>query len=101
MSALINTVVEEVGLDAAGHLFVKPTPPEDFTHIWRDASGIRWNPASRTLVASEPERWEPVKLLQQIVAAVKNEYGRMLLVDGNTKWPNVAPALREQLESAI
>jgi hypothetical protein len=101
VSALINTVVEEVGLDAAGHLFVKPQPPEDFTHIWRDASGVRWNAASRTLVGYEPERWEPVNLLQQIVAAVKSEYGRVLLINGNTKWPNIAPALKEKLENAI
>ena len=42
--------VSEVSLDSAGHLFVKPKAPEDFTFIWRDASGVRWNAASRALM---------------------------------------------------
>ncbi len=97
----MNSIVEEVGLDAAGHLFVKPQASDDFTYIWRDASGIRWNETTRTLVAYEPKRWEPITLFQQIVAAVKNEYGRVLALNSKTKWTNVTPEFRAQLEKVI
>ena len=96
----MKVAIAEVGLDSMEHLFVRPPEFEDFTYIWRDASGVRWDQDRHVLIAYEPERWEPVTLFKQIVAVVNNEYGRELEVTLSTEWSNVQPKLRAQIEAA-
>ena len=92
--------IEEVGINSVGHLFVRPPATEDFTFIWRDAYGVRWNEKSHSLVAYEPHRWEHLALFQQMITAVKSEYGRCLVVGPDTRWSNIPSELRSHIEHA-
>ncbi|MFC1542490.1 hypothetical protein ACFL4M_01200 [Pseudomonadota bacterium] len=71
----------------------------DFEFIWRDASGIRWEPMINALIAYEPKKWEPLKLFEQMMAAVAGEYGWQLYLNDHTEWKNVPGKLRKQIET--
>jgi hypothetical protein len=93
--------IDEIGVDARHELFVRPAlaAPQDFRFIWRDASGIRWDPDLRALRAAEPNRWELFALFKQMVAAVRNEYRTTLTVTPHTVWSNVPMDLKTAVES--
>jgi hypothetical protein len=93
--------IEEIGLDAQGHLFIRPAgaSSEEFSYIYRDASGIRWNTTLRTLQAYEPERWEATALYRQMIAAVRREYGVLLVIKPSTRWSGVSDELRAAIQA--
>jgi hypothetical protein len=96
-------VIEELGLDAKGHLFLRPVAAtaEGYSQIYRDASGIRWNTALRVLHAYEPERWEALALYKQIIAAVRREYGVLLTIRPDTRWSGISDELRIFIQGAL
>ena len=95
--------VESIAIDSEGRLLVRPhiSKPKDYSLIWRDASGIRWDNTEKAFVAYEPTRWEHLPLLKQIVQAAFNEYGELLFVTEDTQWRDVPPDLREQIEEHL
>jgi Integron Cassette Protein Hfx_Cass5 len=101
MKSHVPMAIEEIGLDDQGHLFVRPTAAstDEFTFIWRDASGIRWNRELRTLHAAEPERWDLVQLYRQIIAAVWSEYGVRLSTMPRTVWNRIPAELQTAIEA--
>jgi hypothetical protein len=92
-------LIEEIGLDARGHLFVRPlaASANEFAYVWRDASGIRWDSELRRLHAAEPARWEAIDLYKQIVAAVHREYGIQLHITTSTICAQVPEDLQRSL----
>lgn len=93
--------IEEVIVDALGHLQVRPqlSSGNDYSFIYRDASGITWLPDRGVLAAREPDRWEAFELFSQIVQAVRNEYGEYLVVSPQTRWTNVSTELRAKIRA--
>jgi hypothetical protein len=93
--------IEEIGLDNQGYLFVRPlaASADEFAHIWRDASGIRWNSELQVLHATEPARWEIVELYRQIIAAVYREYGIRLEATPSTLWNQIPDKLQRSLKA--
>jgi hypothetical protein len=91
--------IQEIGIDADGHLFLRPRidPPENLEFVWRDASGIRWDSKSRVLHAAEPARWGHLRLYQQIVSAIRNEYGNSLLLTPETRWTHMPEDLKASI----
>ena len=89
--------IEKVDIDDVDGLRVRPRN-ESFPYIYRDASGIRWNAEHFALVASEPSDWEVHELFQQILFAVRNEYGANLYVSHETDF---ADGLEEQRNTLI
>jgi hypothetical protein len=95
----VRVPIEEIGVDTKGDLYVRPPDAHDFTYVWRDASGVRWNAELHALVAYDPARWDHVSLLRQIMAAVKNEYGCTLCLVPDTRWCGMALEIKSQLRS--
>jgi hypothetical protein len=95
--------IEEIGLDTHGYLFVRPlaASAHEFTYIWRDAAGVRWNDDLRVLHAAEPARWTPVELYAQIIAAVYREYGVRLEATANTLWSRMPDELQRSLKALL
>jgi hypothetical protein len=95
--------IEEVGLDEGAGLFVRPAlaPSEDFRFIWRTATGIRWSDRLRGLYAAEPGRWSPLELFEEMVKAVRDEYGRSLVVTRDTRWLGVPLDLQTQMQRLL
>jgi hypothetical protein len=90
-------------LDSSGRLVVRPDPQSksDYSFIYRDASGIRWDPKAKGFVAHEPERWEPVPLFLQVMAAVRNEYREHLQLTPKTLWLGIDDSLKVRLAAAL
>jgi hypothetical protein len=100
---LLPRDISAVVLDPSGHLVVRPDPQSkyDYSFIHRDASGIRWDPKEKGFAAYEPERWEPVTLLLQITAAVRNEYREQLQLTHKTLWLGIDDQLKVRLAAAL
>ena len=95
-----RVAIEEVGIDAAGYLFLRPSldPKENYEFIWRDASGVRWNEQLRALHAAEPSRWEHFELYKQILKAVRSEYGELLVLTPATRFTQVPTDLAQLIQ---
>jgi hypothetical protein len=97
---MAQRAIREILVDDQGHLLVRPTIPEvDYDLIYRAAAGIRWEAKLQAFVAYEPDRWEHAMLFQQIVMAVRNEYGDCLLVSNETRWTNVPDEIRKTISA--
>jgi Integron Cassette Protein Hfx_Cass5 len=93
-----STNVAEIGIDEAGRLLVRPQG-ETFEHIYRCAMEVHWDQDLACLFVPKPRKWSYVDWYRQIVAAVRAEYGRDLVVSGNTRWTNVPADLRRTIEA--
>ena len=93
--------IEEIGLDEQGYLFVRPSAASanEFSYIWRDASGIRWNAQLLAFFAAEPGRWAVSDLYKQIVAAAYREYGVQLRATPSTVWSRIPADQRTSIEA--
>src|SRR5690349_9788126 len=88
--------VDEVAISAEGRLVVCPrlTDAEDFAYIWREANGVRWDAASRTLTTLSDPQPDQLAWLSRIIDAARNEYGCILVATPETRWSNVSPELQ-------
>jgi hypothetical protein len=93
--------IEEILVNELGYLSVRPQclSARNYEHIYRDASGIRWNSTMGSLIAYEPSKWKPAALFWQIIAAARNEYGHNLAITRDTAWVNVSPSLKAEIVS--
>jgi len=92
---------DEVAIDTVGRLIVRPAlaPGEDFAFIYRAAMEVAWDQAGQALVTPIPREWSSARWFNQVADALRNEYGRRLVVNAHTRWSNVPPAAREEIEA--
>ena len=92
--------IDEVEIDGAAGILVRPRIPanEHYEHIYRTASGVRWQQQTRALVVYEVKGMPPAWWFRQIVAAVESEYGQRLELRPDTRWTNVSEAERREIE---
>ena len=102
MQVTTSRTIAEITVESSGRLLVRPSLPlgEDYAYIYRDGTGIEWEPELRALVAREPSRWAHVSLFQKMVVAVHGEYGESLDFSNETKWTNVDGDLQAELIAA-
>ena len=81
-------------------LWVIPDVSEDdkYEFIYRDASGIRWDPENRCLYPFEPKELPHHEWLKIIRNAVMSEYGDDLVLTKLTHWENVDYETRMECE---
>jgi hypothetical protein len=93
--------IDEVEFDASIGILVRPKIPvaEHYEHIYRTASGVRWQPQKRALVPYEVKGMSPAWWFRQIVAAVQSEYGQRLELRPDTRRTNVPEPDRREIES--
>jgi hypothetical protein len=101
MRALVRIPIDEVAIDSTGRLLVRPriAATEDFGQIYRTASGVRWESASRSLVPYEAMDKAPPWWFRQIVDAVQSEYRQLLELQPDTIWTNVPAETRRDIQS--
>ena len=92
--------IDAVEVDAALGILVRPRIPESehYEHIYRTATGVRWQSQRRALVAYEVKGMSPAWWFQQIVDAVASEYGQHLELQPDTLWTNVPESERSEIE---
>jgi hypothetical protein len=91
-----NENIAEIQIDSAGRLCVLPMSAS-FQHIYRAAKQVHWDDAGKYLYSPTPGEWSYVRWFQQILAAVKEEYGFVLTITPETRWRNVDPSQRSMI----
>lgn len=86
---------------SSGLVHVTPQVPssEDFEHIYRTATGVRWLTAERCFAPAESGGLTHDGWFDAIVAAVAGEYRVRLLITPATRWREVPDAVRAKIES--
>ncbi|WP_421935256.1 hypothetical protein [Phenylobacterium sp.] len=95
--AMTRDEITDVEIDGEGRLRIRPLK-EDLPYIWRAAMEVYWDPASRTLYSPKPREWTYPMWFRQLVAAAADEYGVQLSLSAATRWSNVPPDLRSEIE---
>jgi hypothetical protein len=91
--------IAEIRIDATERLCVVPQS-NSFPYIYRAAMEVRWDDKGRYLYSPKPREWSYEHWFQQIIAAVKQEYGCTLVITPATRWQNVDASLKIMITSA-
>lgn len=96
-------LADEVAIDALGRLIVRPVLPsgEEFEFIYRAAMQVAWDPVGRCLVTPIPQEWSSARWFKQVADALRGEYHRCLVVSADTRWSNVPPLTRAEIEAGF
>jgi hypothetical protein len=92
-----RVAIDEVAIDSAGRLLVRPAAPATFEFIYRAAAGVGWSPASRSLSSPAPDKWTHFEWFTHMHGAVKSEYGQLLVISPSTRWSNVPMPVQAQI----
>ncbi len=90
-----SDVIEAVGIDEGGCLWVKPVAAT-FPQIWREAMEVHWDPKRGCLYSPKPREWTYLDWFNQIRAAAR-EQGVDLELSAYTTWSGVDPELRQAM----
>ncbi len=89
--------IDKVEVDSNGRLLIAPPAGSDYTHIYRDATGVFWTHDGINLSSPTPRDWTLLQWFECIYCSVRSEYGDMLEISPRTRWVNVPFELREQI----
>jgi len=81
--------IKEIKIDDFGRFCLYPENAQ-FDYIYRAAAEVNWDAKDLFLYSPKPREWSYFNWYLQIIAAVRNEYGYILMVTENTKWTNIA-----------
>ncbi|MEM9997465.1 MAG: hypothetical protein AAF809_07155 [Bacteroidota bacterium] len=87
--------IAEVGIDEQRRLYLKPTTLT-FTHIYREAAGIRWDRELGCLYSQVPQKWTYLQWFQRIAEVTKHVCGWEFTP--STKWANIPDDVRQDME---
>ena len=90
--------IAEVGVDEQGRIYIRPVGIE-FGQIYRAAMEVQWDEERGRLYSPVPRKWSLAQWYTQIVAAAADEYGVALERNSETKWNDVPPEVRLQIEA--
>jgi hypothetical protein len=91
-----NKNIAEIQIDSAGRLCVLPMSTS-FEQIYRAAMQVHWDNVGKYLYSPSPGEWSYERWFQQILAAVKEEYGSVLTITPETRWRNVDDSLKSTI----
>jgi Integron Cassette Protein Hfx_Cass5 len=94
-----NDGIAEIRIDATERLCVSPQS-SSFPYIYRAGMEVHWDDKGHYLYSPKPREWSYVRWFQQILAAVKGEYGCTLEITPDTHWENIDEALKIIITSA-
>ena len=100
----VRTVaIEVLEIDSEQRLFVRPhlSPGENFEFIYRSATGVRWDSVQRALTPVSGSLPAHGDWLRRIVDAARVEYWCALVATASTRWVNILPDLRRELEVLV
>jgi len=94
-----NEAITEIGIDGEGRLYVRPSSCS-FEHIYRTASGVRWDEEAGCLFAPVPREWTQRRWFDRIVGDVAEEYRICLKITTATRWTGMSPETEMDLRAA-
>jgi Integron Cassette Protein Hfx_Cass5 len=94
-----NDGIAEIRIDATERLCVLPKS-SSFPNIYRAGMEVHWDAKGQYPYSPKPREWSYVRWFQQILAAVKGEYGCTLVITPETRWQNIDDALKIMITSA-
>ena len=92
--------IAAVRIDPTGRLCVSPLS-NSFPHVYRAAMEVHWDEDGKYLYSPPPRDWSYTRWFQQIIAAVKEEYGCVLVITPETHWHNIDAALKIAITSGV
>lgn len=92
--------IAEIGLDGESSLYVR-TRSNEYPHIYRMASGVRWDADRRRITIRVDSRLPRVDWFRLIWQGAAQEYGVRLQLGGVTEWTNVELADRQAIVALI
>jgi len=95
-----KVLIEKIILNMDGILYIKPKKFR-FDMIYRSAMGVHWDESASCLYHNPPQKWSPAQWYNQIIAAVKSEYGIELVTGSKTIYENISSELKEHIENHI
>ena len=92
--------IEEIGIDAAGQLLVKPAT-QQFLHIWRSGAEVHWNAEHCYLFSPKPREWFYLHWYQHIIEVARDGDGGGvdLRLTSATRWINLPDELRQEIQA--
>jgi len=90
--------IAEVGIDAKGRLFVRPSSTS-FDYIYRAAMGVNWDPGLGRLYGPKPKELDQLQWFERIVGAAAAEYDIHLTLGPQVNWSNVPDQLRRAISA--
>ena len=91
--------IAAVRIDPDGRLCVVPEGVS-FPLVYRAAMEVQWSDEGGFLYSPRPREWSYQQWFQQILSAVKDEYGYNLLPTSLTRWSDIAPHLKDAMIKA-
>jgi hypothetical protein len=91
--------IAEIRIDATERLCVVPES-NSYQYIYRAAMEVQWDNKGQYLYSPKPREWSYAQWFQQIIAAVKQEYGCTLVITPGTRWQNIDDSLKIMITSA-
>jgi len=85
--------IAEIRIDATGRLCVLPHS-DSFPYVFRAGMEVHWDDNGKYLYSPPPRECSYLRWFQQIVAAVKGEYGCTLVITPATRWQNIDDSLK-------
>jgi len=92
--------IAKVLIDDKGRLCVAPES-EEFAHIFRSAMEVHWDNQDKCLYSPNPREWSYERWFQQIIAAVRVEYGCALVLTAHTQWDNISSDLKAAILASM
>ena len=93
---MTEDIISEISIDNEARLRVYPST-STYDYIYRAACEVNWDKEGKFLYSPKPREWTYFNWFTQIVAAVKSEYGNLLIITNNTVWSKIS----EETESEI
>jgi hypothetical protein len=91
-------LIAEIRIDSQLRLCVRPATAA-FPLIYRAAMEVHWDDKGRYLFSPAPREWSYARWFQQILAAVRDEYGYVLVVNNQTSWHGISSSDKSTMTS--
>ena len=88
--------ISTIEINPSGELHVTPSEGR-FEFIYRSAMEVHWRPETGSLFFPPPKEWSYARCFEQIVNAVRQEYGVRLEISPRTNWINVPEEARQAM----
>lgn len=92
----MEILIEKIWLDENNVINIKPLG-HTFEKIYRSAMGVYWNPDGQFLYHNISGDWDYLRWYDQIVLAVRSEYGVILAASRDTVFENIDESFKRKL----
>jgi hypothetical protein len=93
-----TVLIDSITIYSDKGLLLGPASGNSYDLIYRAGNGLRWSREDASIVAHEPHRWEPIKLLKHILSTVESECGERFVLSTETQWRNIDLVTKAEIE---